>query len=334
MGALKLYDADCLAEQAEDQKLRAWDLDRDIDWSLGIDLAKPLVPLDNLALMCPGASQDERLAISQLMGLIIAASTCEMEETLTRDRNSYFDSLLKRWPVSPEFLSLGEQFFAEEKKHSQAFRRYLGQFAEAADLDLFLLLDLLPRVQGTTYASLLRKNAISGGLVFWWCVATVEQEFLAVFRELGRHKKALDPLYFDLHLKHTEEEARHIDFPFLMLELLIGRQEGVRAQLFRKLDLAAAQLMLMSWSGQMLLKLQKIKKLSKTHRHPFFHALASALELMAGQSTLKTAWYMLTRAPYISSLVNPTSHGKVLAKAKSMASLSVPFAANTPEKTL
>ena len=37
--------------------------------------------------------------------------------------------MINQYPVSPEFEQLGENFFIEEKKHSDAFELFLEKFA-------------------------------------------------------------------------------------------------------------------------------------------------------------------------------------------------------------
>ena len=69
--------------------------------------------MDENALLFPGASKEQRLAISQAMGMIIGACIYEMEESLIRLRKECWEDYHRDMPVSPEFEELGDQFFGE-----------------------------------------------------------------------------------------------------------------------------------------------------------------------------------------------------------------------------
>lgn len=331
MRAELLYDEAKLRALAASQKAHHWDLEDSINWSQRIDLARPLVALDQNALFFPGASSQQRVAISQLMGLIIASSICEMEECLIRFKPLLWDRTLDDFPVSPEFRELGELFFEEEQKHSAAFRRYLHRYAEALGIDYELLHSLLPQVKGSFSESWLKKDIESGGVAFWWIVAIVEVQFLIIYQSLKPFSQTLEPLYFDLHQKHFEEEARHISFPYFMIHLLLTRREGVTAILHRKLDLMQAQFIQASWAiGSLSSTQKKIKDL--TLDHPWIQELQGVFSLREGQGVLKTVYELITTTPYISSLVNIEGHRKILEFAKSLGASRIPFPGFTPSK--
>jgi hypothetical protein len=328
MRTVSLYDEAALSDLLKVQRQNAWSLEESIDWSTPLDLSKPLVALDESALFFPGASPEERLAVSQMLGLIIAASICEMEECLVRLRKEAFGDILRRYPVSPEFTELGERFFEEETKHSEAFRRYMTQFAHATGVDLEDLKTVLPQVERTKTEWFLKKNLESGGYAFWWVVAEVEQEFLLLYNTLVPFKKRLEPLYFDLHRKHFEEEARHAPFPYLMLELLITRATHPRSFLHSKGDLMVSQIVQTLWTAQSLGRTRALKKLAD--KHPLYRSLARMQEIFEKQPKTRTFWKFFTSAPYVSSLVNPNHHRKFMRFAKKMGSLSIPFPAPSP----
>lgn len=321
---VNLYDEKRLERLIRFQSDRAWDLEKSLPWDLTIDLNKPLVPLDENALFFPGAGKEERLVISQMMGLIIAACICEMEECLLRLRKQCWTDIHHRHPVSPEFIELGELFFEEEKKHSSAFRRYIEKFAETMGIELKTLMDVLPIVQGSLSEKILERNIKAGGMSFWWLVATVEQEFLSMHYAMEPHHEVLEPLYYDIHLKHFEEEARHASFPYLMLELLNDRTSlGLRDRLHKKGDLLFAQLLLAGWSAHALQKTKLVRDLRGTH--PFFDALAAAFPHIEKLPPGRVLWEFFTRAPYVSSLTNPNSHKKIQRFAETTGSLALPF---------
>ncbi len=323
MRKYSLYDADKLAELTKKQKDAAWDLETSIAWDTSLNLDRPLVALDDKSLTFPGASQEQRLVISQFMGLIISACICEMEEALLRMRKECWQDLHENIPVSPEFIELGECFFEEEKKHSQAFRRYISKFAETTGIDEHTLIDLLPKVENTTSEFILRQNMKQGGQCFWWIVAIVEQQFLTLYHTLRPFKDNIEPLYYDLHQKHFEEEARHAPFPYLVLELLATRNHRITRAMHTKLDLVAAQLIQSAWAIHSLSRIKKIKKLEK--EHPFFQTLTSAYPLFESMPPQEIFKDLFTQTPYIGTLLNTGYHKKIIEFSDKLGALSIPF---------
>lgn len=329
MKNLNIYDEVALAKLTELQRKNAWDLEKSIDWHSGIDLNKPLVALDDEALFFPGASQEQRLAISQLMGLIIATCICEMEECLLRLKKISWHDILNQYPVSPEFCELGEQFFEEETKHSTAFRRYLHHYAVGLSVDPEELRKTLPLVEKTKSEWMLKKNIEGGGMAFWWIVAQVEQEFLLLYHSMVPHKKNLEPLYFTLHQKHFEEEARHAPFPYLMLELLSTRVQRPLQMVHNKVDLAVSQVLQLFWAGHSLNRSRSVKKLA--NKAPLFKVIADVMPHLEKQPPWRIIWDFITSAPYVSPLVNPKYHPKISIFAKKMGAWSLPFPKPKPK---
>lgn len=329
MKKFNLYDEGALAKLTELQRDKAWDLEASIDWNTGIDFNKPLVSLDDNALFFPGASCEQRTAISQMMGLIIATCICEMEECLIRFKKISWIDIINRYPVSPEFFELGEQFFEEEVKHSTAFRRYLHLFSQGLGVDPEDLRKTLPLVEKTKTEWILKKNIERGGLAFWWVVAQVEQEFLLLYHSMAPHKKDLEPLYFTLHQKHFEEEARHAPFPYLMLNLLSTRVKHPFQILHTKIDLALSQGLQLFWAGHSLHRTRAIKKIAD--KAPLFKIIAEVLPLLEKQPPWKVFWSFLTSAPYVSPLVNPKYHLQISRFSKSLGAWSLPFPAPNPK---
>ena len=328
--ALSLYDEKGLARQIKVQEAHHWDLETSIPWNVGLDLQKPLVPIDSKALLFPGASDEQRLAISQMMGLMIAQSICEMEECLLRLRLQGWDQIARRFPVNPEFIALGDLFFEEESKHSKSFRRYLEKYALALGVEPAVFDDILPRIEGTKTESMLRLNLHRGGQAFWWIVASVEQEFLRLFKALEPQGNELDPLYYTLHEKHYEEELRHASFPYLILELLMTRDQRLASGVHRRLDLAFAQLLKTVWTVHSLGRFKKVRQFRNAH--PFFDVLSRALPLLERQPPHRILWSLLTSTPYVSSLVNPRSHRKIVRVAERSGAFILPFPEYRPDK--
>lgn len=319
----RLYDEESLAKLARLQRENAWDLEREIDWAKGIDPLKPLVALDGDALLFPGASKEQRLAISQMMGLVIAAAIFEMEECLIRLRRECWEAFRDRMPVGPEFSDLGELFFEEELKHSTAFKRYTERYAELLGVELSELLAVLPSLENTRTEKLLKVDLRTRGQTFWWIVANVEQEFLRIHHALRPFKEQLDPLYYEIHHRHFEEEARHVPFPYLVLELLAERSPQPFRFVHGRADVAAAQVLQTLWTLSSLKRLKGVKKLQGVH--PFFDTLISAFPILESMPAPQVVWKLLTSTPYVSSLVNLNSHPKVRKEAQARGAVVLPF---------
>ena len=287
------------------------------------------MPLDEDAILFPGASSEERLAISQIMGLLVATCIHEMEECLIRLRRECWDEPRQRTPLSPEFRDLGELFFEEELKHSTAFRRYTEKYAAECGIEPADLAAILPKIQGSKAEQMLRLHLRTGGQGFWWIVALVEQEFLQLYHAFRPFRRQLEPLYFEIHEKHFEEEARHVSFPYLMVELARARQSAPVALVHSRSDFAFAQIVQSLWAVMSLRRLQEVRRIA--HRHPIFAALASALPKLESVPSHRALWKLFTSAPYISSLVNPYSHPRTLQAAQSRGAIVIPFPA--PEKS-
>jgi hypothetical protein len=301
--AVDPFDHEELARHLKLQQRMAWRVDDCVDWSAGVDPSKMLLPLDSESIAFPGASKEQSLALSQLMGLIVNSTISEMEDCLPRLKKFAWDDVLNDYPVGPELRELGEQFFAEEAKHASAFKKYLGLFCDGAgiafdDLDL-----LLPKSFGTHFQSAIINNAKSGGRAFWWVVSNVEEVSINIYQGIFRSRDTIDPLYFNLHRRHLEEESRHANYAYLMIKLMDQRQSGIRGWWHRKADFTWAQLVAMPWVVGELHKFFKVKDLR--HRDPFFEVLASCIPLYEAMPFQDRVRRMFVAAPYVSWLLNP-----------------------------
>src|SRR4029078_6172007 len=149
MGTVALLDDVSLAAQIELQRKHAWDLEKDIDWKVGIDGGKFLLPLDEDAIAFPGATARQRMAISQLMGLVINSTIAEMEDVIHKLKDTAWNTLLRKYPVNPEIRALGELFCEQERKHSRAFDRYIQLFCDAQGIARSDLDRLVPKAFGS-----------------------------------------------------------------------------------------------------------------------------------------------------------------------------------------
>ena len=303
------------------QKKHAWDLEKDINWEIGVDLAKPFVTLPNDPVIFKNASPKELLVISQFLGLIINSTVCELENALERSKKECWVNLIRKYPVNPEFIALGEEFFEDEKKHSKAFMRFLSIFAKETNVSVSELQSLLPVLDKSKIESLFRVNSVVGGQALWWVVAAVEEESIMVYRHLHKFKKDLDPLYYELHRKHFEEETRHAAYAFLMLDLFRRRAKNPINLLAKKLDFIFSEIMQITWVMKELLKFINIKKFK--NRHPFYETLDGVLPLLSEFTPTELIQKLFLEAPYISMILNPRNNKNIKRSLEEIGSFTI-----------
>lgn len=322
-----IFDDEFLQKQLDMQKRLNWDLETDIPWG-PVDLNKHLVPLDDNALLFPGAAKEQRLVISQMMGLVMASAICEMEESLMRLKHKGFNKLIQDYPVNPEFEALGEQFFEEEAKHSESFRRFINQFCVDMGLDPVELRSVLPLVEQTKTEWFLEKNLASGGAAFWWLIAEVEQEFIYLYHAMRPFVEELEPLHFMIHKRHFEEEARHANFPHLFLKLISERYEDGLIGALRKTDLVLAQGLKLTWSAATFERMARVRK--KRDTHEFYRVLSDSMPMIKQQNLFGLSWNLLVKTPYIASFINPRYHNKFTNIIEELGVWTLPFPKPNP----
>lgn len=324
-GTVDPLDYETLRRQVRLQQKLAWDIDEDIPWSLGVDKSKPFLPLDDDAIAFPGASAEQELALSQFMGLVVNSTVSEMEDALPRLKSAGWARLLQEYPVNPELEELGELFFDEEAKHSRAFSRYIDLFCNAVNVDRRDLDSLLPKAFGSVFQKSIATNAQTGGHAFWWVVAQVEEVSIAIYHQILRHKGEIDPLYFQLHRRHLEEESRHANYAFLMLNLVKLKPPTIAERIHRKADFILAQVAGAPWVITELYKFFDVKKFKGTH--PFFDTLASCIPLFEKMTKAQLVHRMFIAAPYVSWLLNPTWRKMHHEPARTLGAIVPPFPA-------
>ncbi len=318
-----LFNEEVLSEQIKRQKKHAWDLEKSIDWEKGVDPSKYLLPIDEDAVAFPGASDEQKLALSQLLGLVINSTISEMEDVITKLRDTAWLRVLRSYPVNPEMWELGDLFFEEERKHSYAFARYNLMFAETFGIDPEKLDLIIPKAYGSLFLRAVTSNANSGGNAFWWVVASVEEVSIELYKHLHIHRHKLDPLFHEVHLKHMEEESRHHNYAFLMLEVLNQRDSTLMQKMHKKFDLLFAQIFQTTWILSELHKVFNAEKFKKDH--PFFEVIASCRPLFEKLSYPELAKRLFISAPYISLVLNSGFHKKTSLTAKQQKALIFPF---------
>lgn len=308
------FDHAALALQVRRQKKHAWDLEKAIPWDTSIQTNKPLLPLDEDAIAFPGASAEQRLALSQLSGLIINSTIAEMENVIHGMKSTGWEKILKSYPVNPELWELGELFFLEEAKHALAFERYNELFCNAMGIDPEDLARLVPKAYGSLFLKAISLNAQLGGHAFWWVVGSVEEVSLLFYRQLHESRQNVDPLYYIVHQKHMEEEARHHNYAFLMLELIEQKRATFHKIFHRSTDLLLSQVFSTTWIVAELHKIFTARELRK--KNPFFEVLASALPLLEKMSYVELAKKLFISAPYVSLMINTKNHPLTFQTAK------------------
>lgn len=314
-----------LGRQINLQRRLAWDLESGIPWELGVDMGKFFLPLDECNIAFPGASAEQRLALSQFMGLVVNATISEMEDALPKLKSTGWANVLREYPVNPEMTELGEIFFDEEAKHARAFNRYLDVFCNETGVDKPDLDALLPKAFGSYFQKAITANALAGGHAFWWVVASVEEVSISLYEHVYKNRAHIDPLYYELHRRHLEEEARHANYAFLMLNVINKRPASIRRLLHKKFDFVISQIVGAPWIITELYKFMNVKRLKGVH--PFFDVLASCIPLYEKLSRRELMNNMFFGAPYVSWLLNPSWRTEHNAMARSHGALVPPFPA-------
>jgi hypothetical protein len=316
------FDHKALTAQAIRQRKHAWDLSKDISWDKGIDLSKYFLPLDSDAIFFPGASTEQKLALSQFLGLLINYATGQMESTMKKLQSTAWERVLRNYPVNPQMWELGELFFDEELKHSVAFFRYVDIFCQQNNIESAEFVTILPNAADSILIKALTASASTGGHAFWWMVTAVEEASIALFKALHAHKKTIDPLYYEVHLRHMEEESRHHNYGFMMLDIINEKTETIAQRIHLKTGLLQAQVFFTSWILGQLTKIFRVKKMA--HKSPFLKIIADSLPLIRSLSARELAHKLFVSSPHISLILNTHYHKLTLASAKKLSAFSFP----------
>lgn len=325
------FDHAALALQLRRQKKHAWDLERSIPWDTRIQTDRYLLPLDKDSIAFPGASPEQRLALSQFMGLVINSTIAEMENVINVMRTTAWENILRRYPVNPEMWELGDLFFAEENKHALAFERYNTLFCKAMGIAQDDLSRLLPKAYGSWFLKAISLNSKAGGHAFWWIVGSVEEVSILLYKNIHQARTEVEPLFYQVHLKHMEEESRHHNYAFLMLELIEQRNKNLSGILHKATDLLLSQIFSSSWVLAELHKIFSVKEMRK--KNPFFEVLASSLPLLEKMSKIELMQRLFVSAPYISLMLNTRNHPLTIQTAKEQGAVRFPLPTPKNKKT-
>jgi hypothetical protein len=266
-----------MAEQAkkleallERQKNLEWDLDHDLPWE-SLNPSLPLLPLETLAVPS-SLTSDERLALSQFLGLMAIAAIAEHENILGVIREKCTPR------ISASLLPLAEQFFKEEAKHSDAFFRYVSSFAQRLNIPMESLKKILPRLAESSWITrAFLVNHFFGGRAIWHLVQATELESIDLYRYLKTSGGVIEPLYFDLNRLHYEEETRHISVPPLILA-------AAKKDRGEKFDRKFARALHLIWAFFQFFRLGHLRSLRT--EHPFFRDVHAAYQKMSFRQKL------------------------------------------------
>jgi hypothetical protein len=321
--SIDIYDEEKIARLLHVQRVHGIDFDKDINWNQSIDLNKSLLPLDHKAILFPDASAEERLVISQLMGLIVAATISELENVAIRLKGPTWENILRKYPVNPEIREMGELFYEDEAKHSAAFKRYIDLFAEKVNVDPKDLKEFLPSSTHSLAGKIYELNSLGGGMAIWWLIAAVEEEALLIFDHMRKIKTHVDPLYYEIHKCHYEEEIRHKSYASIMLKINSEFAKAPQSIIFRKIDFILAEILNITWTFNQLYKVKNLKKLE--NHHEFFKTLSVLFDVLESRNSLEVVHTLFTTAPYIKNMLNLSEHKHIRVMLERFGAQKIPF---------
>ena len=305
-----VLDEKILKRKIQIQKAHSWDIENDIPWDIGIDVNKQLLPPISSASVVPNCTPNEAIVFSQTLGLMTASAIAEHEKMLIEMKQSCFLNTINRYKVSDSFKELGELFFQDEAKHSNVFNRYIDLYASQLNVTPEELRSILPVHNNKSIIStILRMNSYLGGMSFWWTVATTEEHSMEIFRIIRPMQNNIDPLYYQIHKLHFEEEVRHSSFAKMMLSLYRSENANRKAKFFNKWDFALSDLIEKCWT---VVQLQRLSKVSRfKDRHPFFETLTVIVEKIKSLPLQKRIEILLNNTDYLSLMVHSAKNKNI-----------------------
>ncbi len=282
-----------------------WDILKDIDWSQGVDLDKDLLPLSPLAKEFTERHEISTRSVSWMFGLLATSAISEHERVLN-DLHNTWESGLRKDFASLQLLQLGNQFFKEEMKHSEAFKMYLEHSAIFLNLKIGELKSFLPRyTESSLAARLYRKDLMTGGSALWWTVATTEEESIELFRMLNKNADRTDPLFYQLNKLHYEEEIRHSSFSYMMIDFYSSKQSRSR-------NISSY---LLARSLQTVWVCQQLKRLRNVHqfadRHPYLSEMSRFVKTLEEVPFFRKMKLLYQDNGYVSMMLKPENHMRI-----------------------
>lgn len=301
---------DMISEQQMERRLNLqlhheWDLFGDIDWARGVDLERDLLPLNDEILMFVEEIGISKRAVSWMFGLLAASAISEHERVL--------NDLKETWEISISDLArtsgiyqLGQQFFKEELKHSEAYKKFLEASAIFLNLSFHDLKSFLPVYEKDSWlARVYRKDTLAGGNALWWTVAATEEESIELYRMISQNEELIDPLFFRINKLHYEEEIRHSSFSYMMIDL----QSRQRPKIVNTSSYLLARSLQFLWIRQQLNRLNGVLKF--TQRHPYLADMGRFVTAMNSLPLHKKFRFIFKDSGYISMMLKPENHVRI-----------------------
>ena len=280
------------------QKKQAWDMEQDINWeNFNFDL--PLLPIGQEIRTELNLTKRQYVVASQLLGLIATQAISEHEKALQIVKRSCWWNPVTNRKLPNDMLHLGEQFFREEAKHSETFARFIRLFANQKGISEQALKSILPQYKDGLFCNMFRLNSKLGGRAVWWLVMLTEEESLDLHRKLRSVNDEVDPLFYQLHELHFQEEVRHISYAPMMLRQLGGKW-------ISRFDYRFAEVVHFIWILNQLRRLKKLKKIRG--QHPFFEILYEVYLKLDRLPWRKKTNLLFSKTPYLSPLFRPMRH--------------------------
>jgi len=173
-----------------------------------------LAPLAHTSVFAELTPAQQR-RYNQLVGLIQNELICFFEQEVG---GRVLPALLRRSSqMPPELATSLRQFLEEERQHTQAFRR-LNQLAEGPwyeTMDYYIL--RLPKL----FLVLLRQltsRPMLWPMVFWIMLLMEERSLLMSKRYAAMDPASVDPQFLATYRAHAEDEVRHVQLDWHLLE--------------------------------------------------------------------------------------------------------------------
>ncbi len=157
----------------------------------------------------------QQLRYNQLVGLMQNELICFFEQELA---GNVLPSVLKGEPaMSRELANSLQHFLEEERQHTPMFRR-LNRLAEPswyAASDYHIL--RLPRIFLAALRAIARRPFIFP-MIFWIMLMMEERTLMISRRYAAMDPQELDPLFAATYRAHAEDEVRHVQLDWHLLE--------------------------------------------------------------------------------------------------------------------
>lgn len=170
----------------------------------------------------------QQLRYNQLVGLMQNELVCFFEQEVGGPVLAALLRDSKRLPS--EFVTPLRQFLAEERQHTQAFRR-LNQLAEPAwyeKQDHHIL--QLPRWFLAALRQLTARPTLLP-LVFWFMLLMEERSLMMSKRYTALAAELIEPQFLATYRAHAEDEVRHVQLDWHLLERFYQGQAKWRRRL-------------------------------------------------------------------------------------------------------